>query len=89
MRGPYIIEFRAEFSSIEGAFTTHELTLMMNSCASIHAGMCMHAYMHALEHIILCVCISIYVYIYYVQTHFMVLSFSHTRIRRQLNVNSS
>ena len=85
MRGPYIIEFRAEFSSIEGAFANHELTLMMNSCA--------HAYMHALEHIILCVCINIYVYIYiyiyYVQTHFMVLSFSHTRICRQLNVNSS
>ena len=27
MRGPFIIEFRAEFSSIEGTINNHELTL--------------------------------------------------------------
>ena len=27
MRGPFIIEFRAEFSSIEGTFNNHEPTL--------------------------------------------------------------
>ena len=29
MRGPSTIEFRAEFSSIEGTITNHELTLIM------------------------------------------------------------
>ena len=28
MRGPFIIEFRAEFSSIEGTFNNHEPTLV-------------------------------------------------------------
>ena len=69
VRGPYIIEFRAEFSSIEAAFANHELTLMMNSCA--------HAYMHALEHIILCVCINIYVYIYIYIMYRRILWFCH------------
>ena len=27
LRGPFIIEFRAEFSSIEGTINNHELTL--------------------------------------------------------------
>ena len=30
MRGPFIIEFRAEFSSIEGTFNNHEPTLYLS-----------------------------------------------------------
>ena len=30
LRGPSTIEFRAEFSSIEGTITNHELTLLAN-----------------------------------------------------------
>ena len=44
MRGPFIIEFRAEFSSIEGTINNHELTLF----SSTHLHLAQKVRLHAI-----------------------------------------